>query len=192
HGLMISSTAIPLCAIAALSSSLTCFGLPAKERATKVALETRASRQMSTGMYGFSPCFFSESPFSAVAENCPLVSPYTPLFSTIYTMFTLRRIRCLNCPIPMLAVSPSPETPSPLMVWSPNRAPVAIEGMRPCRLLKPKERFKKYVGLLLEHPMPLNLLAFSGSLLISYIALTIWFEIELCPQPWQRVVGLPR
>jgi hypothetical protein len=51
--------------------------------------------------------------------------------------------------------------------------------MRPCRLLKPKERFMKYVGLLLEQPMPLNLITFSGSTLISYMAAMIWLEIEL-------------
>src|SRR6266487_1230591 len=40
--------------------------------------------------------------------------------------------------------------------------------------------------------MPLNLMTFSGTILSSYIALMIWFEIELCPQPWQSVLGLPR
>jgi len=64
--------------------------------------------------------------------------------------------------------------------------------MRPCKLLKPKERFKKYVGLLLEQPIPLNLITYSGTTLNLYMALMIWFEIELCPQPWQSVLGLPR
>src|SRR6266536_2182494 len=40
--------------------------------------------------------------------------------------------------------------------------------------------------------MPLNLMTFSGTIFSSYIALMIWFEIELCPQPWQSVLGLPR
>ena len=31
-------------------------------------------------------------PMSAEAENCPLVRPYTPLFSMTYNMFRLRRI----------------------------------------------------------------------------------------------------
>src|SRR6266508_3058971 len=110
----------------------------------------------------------------------------------MYTIFRLRRTTCLNWPMPMLAVSPSPETATPLRVISPKSAPVAIDGMRPCRLLKPKERFRKYVGLLLEQPMPLNLMTFSGTIFNSYNALTIWFEIELCPQPWHRVLGFPR
>ena len=41
----------------------------------------------------------------------------------------------------------------------------------------------KYVGLLLEQPMPLNLMTFSGSTLSSYMAAMIWFEMELWPQP---------
>ncbi len=48
------------------------------------------------------------------------------------------------------------------------------------------------MGLLLEQPMPLNLITFSGTMFISYIALMIWLEIELCPQPWHSVLGLPR
>ena len=48
---------------------------PANDLATKVAFETRASIAISTGRYGLVPCFFSERPFSAVAENCPLVRP---------------------------------------------------------------------------------------------------------------------
>ena len=45
--------------------------------------------------------------------------------------------------MPMLAVSPSPLTPMPLQVVVGKQAPVAREGMRPCRPLKPKERFRK-------------------------------------------------
>ncbi len=91
----------------------------------------------------------------------------------MYNMFTLRRMMCLNCPMPMLAESPSPETPIPLRWWSPNNAPVAMDGIRPCRLLKPNERFRKYVGDLDEQPMPLNLTMVSGTIFISYIAPTI-------------------
>src|SRR5512143_557233 len=92
----------------------------------------------------------------------------------------------------MLALSPSPESPMPLRRWSANKAPVATGGMRPCRPLKPNERLRKYVGDLLEQPIPLNLTTFSGTTFISYKALMIWFEIELCPQPWQSVLGAPR
>ena len=49
----------------------------------------------------------------------------------------------MNWPRPMLAVSPSPLTPMPLSERLANRAPVAREGMRPCRLLNPKERLRK-------------------------------------------------
>ena len=50
-------------------------------------------------------------PLSAVAENWPLVRPYTPLFSTMYTMSTPRRMQWANWPRPIEAESPSPETP---------------------------------------------------------------------------------
>ena len=67
-----------------------------------------------------------------------------------------------------------------------------MDGIRPCKLLKPKVRFRKYVGDLDEQPMPLNFITSSGTMFISYNAVTIWFEIELCPQPWHNVVGAPR
>jgi hypothetical protein len=44
---------------------------------------------------------------------------------------------------------------------------------------------------LLEHPIPENLIIFSGLIDISKQAAMIWLEIELCPQPWQSVVGKP-
>ena len=47
---------------------------------------------------------------------------------------------------------------------SANNAPVASEDMRPCKPLKPKERFKKYAGLFEEQPMPLNFMIFSGTM----------------------------
>ncbi len=50
HGLIISSTAMPSCAKAALISSFTCLGLPANDRATKVAFDITASMQRSTGI----------------------------------------------------------------------------------------------------------------------------------------------
>jgi hypothetical protein len=50
-------------------------------------------------------------PTSAEAENWPLVSPYTPLFSITYSIFTLRRMAWHMWPRPMESESPSPETP---------------------------------------------------------------------------------
>ena len=45
-------------------------------------------------------------------------------------------MRCTNWPMPMEALSPSPETPSPSSVRLARIAPVATEGMRPCTELK--------------------------------------------------------
>ena len=46
-----------------------------KERATKPQPARIASMQMSMGGKSFVPAYFSSCPSSAVAENCPLVSP---------------------------------------------------------------------------------------------------------------------
>jgi len=48
---------------------------------------------------------------SADAENWPFVRPYTPLFSQMYSMFTLRRMAWANWPKPIDSESPSPDTP---------------------------------------------------------------------------------
>jgi hypothetical protein len=45
--------------------------------------------------------------------------------------------------MPIEAVSPSPETPSAIMVWLARTAPVATEGMRPWTLLKLCARLRK-------------------------------------------------
>jgi hypothetical protein len=45
-----------------------------------------------------------------------------------------------------------------------NNAPVAREGIRPCKPLKPNARSKKYVGALLEQPIPLTLRMRSGGM----------------------------
>ena len=58
-------------------------------------------------------------------------------------MGRLRRIMCTNWPMPIEAVSPSPETPSVVMVWLARMAPVETDGMRPCTLLKLCERLMK-------------------------------------------------
>jgi hypothetical protein len=63
------------------------------------------------GDCSFDSPFLDLEPMSAEAENCPLVSPYTPLFSSTYSMLTLRRMACDSWPSPMDRESPSPETP---------------------------------------------------------------------------------
>ena len=50
HGLITSSTAVPRCANAALSSGRSCFGSPENERATKPQPSSIASAQQSIGM----------------------------------------------------------------------------------------------------------------------------------------------
>src|SRR3990172_6432 len=162
HGLMMSNTAVPRCENAALSSCVTCLGSPANERATKPQSEMIASRHRSIGGRSFRPAYLSSCPMSAVAENWPLVKPYTPLFSMMYTIGVLRRSICLNWPKPILPVSPSPLTPMPCNVWFAISAPVATDGMRPCSELIACDRLRKYAGLLLEQPMPLNLTMCSG------------------------------
>jgi len=55
YGLMISKTEVPLWLSAALTSARTCFGTPAKDRATKLAFPINASLAISMGKNGFSP-----------------------------------------------------------------------------------------------------------------------------------------
>ena len=47
----------------------------------KVAPQDRASEQQSNGGKSLMTPVFNFDPRPAVAENCPLVKPYTPLFS---------------------------------------------------------------------------------------------------------------
>jgi hypothetical protein len=51
-------------------------------------------------------------------------------------------------------------------------APVAIDGMRPCTLLKPCASRRKYVGVFDEQPMPLSFATLCGARSISQIART--------------------
>ena len=96
-----------------------------------------ASSAPSIASIVFASPFLLSEPGSADAENCPLVSPYTPLFSSTYTMRGLRRMAWQSCPSPIDSESPSPEMPTQtrrrLAAW----APLATDGMRPCTLLKP-------------------------------------------------------
>jgi hypothetical protein len=85
---------------------------PEKLRATKVHPMDSASRQGSIGALLVDLALLRLLPTSAEAENCPLVRPYTPLFSMTYSHVRGRGgSRAQNCPRPMDSVSPSPETP---------------------------------------------------------------------------------
>ena len=94
--------------------------------------------------------------------------------------------------MPIEAVSPSPETPSAIMVWLASTAPVVTEGMRPCTLLNECERLIKYAGLFDEQPMPLIFITRSGSTPISYMASMMRSEMALWPQPAHSVDLPPR
>ena len=76
-------------------------------------------------------------------------------------------MRWMNWPMPMEAVSPSPLTPSAIIVWLPSNAPVATDGMRPCTLLKLCARAMKYAGVFEEQPMPDSFSTRSGCTPIS-------------------------
>ena len=104
-------SAKPWCLRPAWISGTSCSLSPEKLRATKEAPRVMASSTGSIGGCRLVSPFFALVPTSAEAENCPLVSPYTPLFSMMYSMLRLRRIAWQNCPRPMDRVSPSPETP---------------------------------------------------------------------------------
>src|SRR5574341_1544920 len=69
HGLMMSSTAVPLKESAALSRVDTCLGSPANDRATNPQSATIASRHRSIGGSSLRPAYLSSCPTSAVAEN---------------------------------------------------------------------------------------------------------------------------
>ncbi len=114
-----------------------CALSPEKLRATN---DTPSVRARSTGSIG--GCTFASPrldllPTSADAENCPLVSPYTPLFSITYSMFTLRRMAWQSWPSPIDSESPSPEMPMDTSSRLAAPTPDAIAGMRPCTALKP-------------------------------------------------------
>src|SRR6516225_4153039 len=147
QGEMTSSTAVPACTVAALSIADSCFLSPEKLRPTKVAPSWIARRQVSIAGSWFTTPDFEVEPASAVALNWPLVRPYTPLSSMMYTSGRFRRTRWTNCPTPMEAVSPSPETPRPIRVRLAISAPVATDGMRPWTALKACARLMKYAGV---------------------------------------------
>src|SRR5678816_1974423 len=106
-------------------------------------------------------------------------------------MFRFRRTTCTNCPIPIDAVSPSPETPKYVRSRFARFAPVATEGMRPWTELNPCEFDKKYAGDFDEQPIPESFATLCGSMFISQHACTIAALIESCPHPAQRVDSEP-
>ena len=142
------------------------------------------------------PCRFT-SPFldfvptSAEALNCPLVSPYTPLFSSTYSMSTLRRMAWQSWPMPMDRESPSPEIPTYSRPRLAALAPAAMEGMRPCTELKPWASFTKYAGVLDEQPMPESFATRCGSTSSSKNACTSAAVTESCPHPAHSVDMVP-
>ena len=73
----------PLCWIAAEISGTSWVLSPEKLRATKVAPSCSAIATRSMALSVLMTPFLDFEPRSAVAENWPLVRPYTPLFSTI-------------------------------------------------------------------------------------------------------------
>src|SRR6266567_2780024 len=75
QGEMMSSTAVPRCAIAALMSGTTCLPSPLNERATNEQPSPSATAQGSMGWKVLTEPFFCTEPRSAVAENCPFVMP---------------------------------------------------------------------------------------------------------------------
>src|SRR5215469_8357991 len=172
-------------------SGTSCALSPEKLRATKVAPSVMARSTGSMGGWKLVSPFFARVPTSAEAENCPLVSPYTPLFSTMYSMLRLRRMAWQNCPSPMESVSPSPDTPMYESLRLAAFAPMAMDGMRPCTELKPWPPLTKYAVVLDEQPMPDSFTTFCGSSDSAQLASTIAAVMESCPQPAQSVESAP-
>jgi hypothetical protein len=83
QGEITSISAAPLCSMAASISGTSWVLSPENERATKLAPSCSAIATRSIDESLLMMPRFDFEPRSAVAENCPLVSPYTPLFSTM-------------------------------------------------------------------------------------------------------------
>jgi hypothetical protein len=81
HGESTSMSAKPWCLRPAWISGTSCALSPEKLRATNEAPRVMASSTGSMGGWKLVSPFFALVPMSAEAENWPLVSPYTPLFS---------------------------------------------------------------------------------------------------------------
>src|SRR5260370_10917999 len=104
--------AAPLCSIAALISGTSWALSPEKLRATSDAPSCSAKATRSIGESVLTGPRRAFEPLSAVAENWPLVRPYTPLFSTMETMSTARRLEWGDLAGPVEAEASSAETPT--------------------------------------------------------------------------------
>src|SRR5262252_205783 len=106
-------------------------------------------------------------------------------------MRTLRRMAWQSWPKPMESESPSPETPMYTRSRFAAAAPVAIAGIRPCAELNPCAPLTKYVGVLEEQPIPLNLAIWCGGVDNSQKARVIAAVMESWPQPAHSVDIVP-
>src|SRR5690348_1005293 len=91
----------------------------------------------------------------------------------------------------MLAVSPSPLMPMHSSLRFARAAPVATEGIRPCSASKPWLYWRKYAGVLLEQPIPLNFTVLYGLTPTDLHASIRWLVMLLWPHPLQSVEGSP-
>src|SRR5215471_8679455 len=102
-------------------------------------------------------------------------------------MLMRRRTMCANWPIPIDAVSPSPDMPMQYRSLFARFAPVATDGMRPCTELKPCDLPRKYVGVFDEQPIPEIFVKRCGGIDSSAHACTIAALTESWPQPAHSV-----
>ena len=91
----------------------------------------------------------------------------------------------------MFAVSPSPLMPIASSLRLATAAPVATDGIRPCSALKPWLYWRKYAGVLLEQPIPLNFTVEYGFTPTDLHASIRWLVMLLWPHPLQSVEGSP-
>src|ERR1019366_7954836 len=106
-------------------------------------------------------------------------------------MFTLRRIKCDKCPMPIDNESPSPEMPMYLNSLLAALAPVAMVAMRPCAELKPCAPRTKYVGGFDEQPMPESLAIMCGGIEGSKYIWVMAAVTESWPHPAHSVDMAP-
>ena len=140
QGLMMSSTAVPRCCRAALSRGTSCLRSPANERATKVAPAAIASRQRSNGGTVFS------SPVCAAEVGVEVGGGRELALGQAVAAVVLDDVdhrqvapagvlELADADVGRVAVAADADAQR-ARGW-PATAPVATEGMRPCRALKP-------------------------------------------------------
>src|SRR5262245_19860868 len=93
--------------------------------------------------------------------------------------------------MPIEAVSPSPDTPTPISVRFASSAPVATDGMRPWTALKPHALLRKYAVVFDEQPMPLIFATLYGFIPSSHSAWISAAVIASWPQPLHSVEATP-